>query len=183
MNTLARTWLGVLLVLAAGGAAADAQEAPARQRARAAQPIPLTGIGASFRLDPRLTRSLYLGDRWVSPKTYSRVQDGKTLVVEARAVGHKPRGRPVPVPATWTSDRPEVLSVAPPRGPEVVLTAHRLGRARLVLAFGPYSKAFAVEVVRQGGALRVDITAEEAAAPAPPEGSPVRAITMTREGP
>jgi hypothetical protein len=39
--------------------------------------IAVTDIAVVFKLDPRLTAGLYMGDRWVSPPTYSTVHPGK----------------------------------------------------------------------------------------------------------
>ena len=55
-----------------------------------AQPVAsdLNDIKVSFKLDPRLTRSMYMGDRWISKTTFlSTIQEGSEHTVEVRAQG------------------------------------------------------------------------------------------------
>jgi hypothetical protein len=126
---------------------------PARSDPRpvdAAAPEPLE---VSFPLDPRLTRGLHLGDRWVAPRTYSRSGAGETLVFAARA-------RRLDAPAegdeiSWTSASPDVVSVSSPRGAEIALTVHGPGRTTVTVSEGDASRALALTAVRESGVLRV----------------------------
>ncbi len=115
-------------------------------------------IAVSFKLDPRLTRGMYMGDRWVSPPTYTRVQSGDALVVEARAETQNTSGQKGAASPTWASGNTAVLKVSPSTGRDVLLTVVGEGRTDLTLNEGDVSKALSVEVVRQEGVLRVDIS-------------------------
>jgi hypothetical protein len=90
----------------------------------------------SFRLDPRITKAAYVGDRWVSPPTYARTGVGDELTVEARVECRDAHGRPSPATPTWSSSNPEMVTVAQPldsRHYEITLrgTGMTTPRARL----------------------------------------------------
>jgi len=131
-----------------------------------AAPPALARLQVSFKLDPRLTRSLYMGDRWVSPPSYTRVQDGKDLIVEAKVHGLNARGEPAPVHATWRSADPEIVTVSRAQGQEVTLTIRRAGRTHIAVAYDDVSSKLAVDAVLHQGVLRVDIS-QDGAKPAP----------------
>ena len=59
----------------------------APQRDKLAAAAAAGGIEVSFKLDPRVTKSLYMGERWVSGPAFSSasVPEGETITVEARA--------------------------------------------------------------------------------------------------
>ena len=107
----------------------------------------LTGIAVSYKLDPRLTQGSYLGVRWVSPSTFTRVQDGKDLTVEARAHGRDAKGRALNISPEWLPADPEMVSVTPSQGNEVTITVLRAGESTL-------------EVASQGLSKKVHIKAE-----------------------
>ena len=111
------------------------------------------GITLSFRLDPRLTKGLYMGDRWVSPPTYQTALG----TVEARAHFLDTRGRRADISGTWMPAAPDMVSVSPNRGHEVKITVHREGQSSLKVDYGDFSKTLTVKAVRQGGVWRVDI--------------------------
>jgi hypothetical protein len=129
-----------------------------------ARPLPRPGVGGGgpttialeFRLDPALTKSLQMGDRWISPPTYTRMGGLKGVTVEARArkLGAKPpRGKP-----TWTTTEPDMVEVSPDEGDEVKITVWREGESQLTVNSGGASKTLLVKATPVGGALRVDIT-------------------------
>jgi hypothetical protein len=62
------TALAPLLVLLAVGAAI-----PASPELVSPASGSLTAVNIVFKLDPRLSRGLYMGDRWVSPPTFTQV--------------------------------------------------------------------------------------------------------------
>jgi hypothetical protein len=108
----------------------------------------IAGFQVSFKLDPRLTRGLYMGERWVSPPTYSGVQDGKAFTVEARVQGREAR---------WIPSDPEMVAVSPSQGQEVTITVKRAGQSRLRVASDGVSKELAIKAAYQGTAIRVEI--------------------------
>ena len=139
----------VLLVAAAPAAWETVEEAAAN----------LKTIEVSFKLDPRLTRSMYMGERWISPPTYSGVQqqDGE-LVVHARAMGYDHQGRPVNINPTWQAGDAAVVQVAPAQGREVQLRMLKEGQSDLTVKFGKITRRLTIKAVQYDNALRVDIT-------------------------
>jgi hypothetical protein len=115
-------------------------------------------INVSFKLDPRLTSGLFMGERWVSPPTYMRMQDANRLVVEARTQSVDREGRPVKVAAVWTSDDPRIAAVSPRRADEVEIQVYRPGTTYLTVASGATTKKMKLEAVAQAGHLRVAIS-------------------------
>jgi hypothetical protein len=81
----------------------------------------LTGIDVTFMLDPRISRGIYLGDRWLSPP-YLRVGEGEPVTVEARAYALDAAGQPTTIAPTWTPTDPGMVTVTPARGNEVGIT-------------------------------------------------------------
>src|SRR3990172_9543958 len=65
-------------------------------------------IKVIFKLDPSLTRGMYMGDRWVSPPTYTSSQSGKTATIEAKVSGFNKGIKP-----TWTPSDPKMVKVTP----------------------------------------------------------------------
>jgi hypothetical protein len=141
-------------------------EKPAQNRpGRTAVSIPAasaTDIKVAFKLDPRLTRSLYMGDRWVSPPTYSGLQEGE-FTVEARAQGHDGGGRPVAASLNWRPADPQIVSVSPGQGNAVTITVHRAGESLLRLTIEDDAKAvivskeLSVKAWYRGAALQTEI--------------------------
>jgi hypothetical protein len=156
------------LLVGDGGVTASGPSAPAGPRPRAAAPAEparyeLLGaagseLRVSYELDPRLTRGLYLGERWVSPPTYTRLQGGDALTIRARAHRVEQGGAPRRVDATWTSSGPDIVAVAPGRGHEVVITARRPGEAVLTVTHAGASRTLSVTAAKVRGVLRVDIS-------------------------
>lgn len=133
---------------------------PERVRARAPVPQPPreSQLELSFRLDPRLTRSLHMGDRWVAPPTYSIVGDAKSAIVEARARLTGGASPAPPAPA-WTASQPDMVEVSPERGDRVKITVWRAGESRLTVESGGLSRTVVVHATAAtGGALRVSIS-------------------------
>jgi hypothetical protein len=132
---------------------------PERARAAAALPPPAGAarVDVSFRLDPRLTSGLHMGTRWVSPPTYTRTGDGKTVTVEARARvvgGTAPRSGAKP---TWHASQPDMVEISAERGDRVTLTVWRPGESTVTVAGGAATRALTVRAAEVDGALHVDI--------------------------
>jgi hypothetical protein len=131
------------------------KEQAARKAASALPP----GIAVSFKVDPRLTKSLYMGDRWVSPPTYtSTVQEGKEITVEARAEERDAKGKTMKIQAEWTPSDPEMVTVTPPQGNEVRITVQRAGKSTLKVAAPGLSKELSIKATAEGNTIRVEIT-------------------------
>src|SRR5574341_2455007 len=84
----------------------------------------------SFKLDPRLTRSLHMGDNWVSPPRYTHTGGpaGVTIQARARVLG----GSDDLIPA-WRASQPDMVEVKPPEGAQVNITVRRAGESKLTV--------------------------------------------------
>ncbi len=128
--------------------AGDEKAAPA-----AASP---TTITFSFKLDPRLFGPTYGGERWVSPKTYTGASAQDT--VEARALAVDAKGRPLKIDLEWTVSDPEMVTVSPPRGDQVKITAKREGESIVTVKSGGTSRKLTVKAVQTKGIWQVSIS-------------------------
>jgi hypothetical protein len=124
-------------------------------QASAGKPVTSTpGLMVFFKMDPRLTAA-YGGDRWVSPPTYTRVGDGNSAVIEARAQVQT-RGA-VPAPH-WTSSDAGVVEVKPDKGSAVTITVKRPGTGNIRITSGELTKELAVQAENRNNGLYVEIT-------------------------
>lgn len=130
-----------------------------RKRAATQAPGDLADIAVSFKLNPELTRGLYMGDRWVSPPTFtSRAPVGTEVVVDARAEGRDGKGRTTKIIPRWTPADPEMVTVTPGEGKDVKITVKRAGETTLEVAAQGFSKDLSIKAIPKGGAIRVEIT-------------------------
>jgi hypothetical protein len=158
-----------LMVLAAAVACMIRGEAVA-----ASKPAPsLAGITVSYKLDPRLTSGLYMGDRWVAPATYNSINTvvGKSLTVEARAQGYDAAGRRWKVNPQWIPSDPEMVTVSPARGSAVTITVRRPGESTITLKAAAIATTLTLRTVLQGETWRVDILQKVQVPSAPPSRS------------
>ncbi len=113
-------------------------------------------IAVSFKLDPRLSGPTYGGERWVSPPTYTGAAAQDT--VEARAFAVDAQGRSTKVDAVWSASDPELLTVSPPRGDQVKITAKRVGQSNVTVTSGAASTKLIVKTVQKNGIRQVSIS-------------------------
>jgi hypothetical protein len=130
---------------------------PAGSRTDAVPAAAAAGIQLSFKLDPRLTRGLYMGERWVSPPTYSIAQEGPSVTVDARAQVLDAQGLPTNIGPEWTPADPGMVTVSPARGNQVTITVQRVGESSLTVASQGAARELAVKATRLGDALQVEI--------------------------
>ena len=78
----------------------------------------------AFKLDPRLTNSLYMGDRWVTATTFTQVQQGAKLTVAAKG----PQG------TSWVAADSSMVTVTPVTDREVRITINRAGQTTMTAA-------------------------------------------------
>jgi hypothetical protein len=129
-----------------------------KQAARKA-PGAVKGIAVSFKVDSRLTKGLYMGDRWVSPPTFtSTLQEGKEIIVEARVHGVDANGNTMKIMPKWTPSDPGMVAVTPGEGSEVSITVKRAGKSTLNVAAAGVSKEVTIKAIGEGNALQVEIT-------------------------
>lgn len=112
-----------------------------------------------FKLDPRLTRSLYMGDRWVAPSTAGHIQvgDASGVHVAVRVVGVDGSNRPLQTDFDWLVEDPEIATVSSEAGGEATLTVVREGTTT-VRAVGPgASRPLLLTATRTRGVLKVQV--------------------------
>ncbi len=114
---------------------------------------PAPKIVVLFKLDPSLTRGMYMGDRWASPPTYTTSQPGKTSTIEAK-VESLDKG----ISPTWTSSDPKMVTVSPQQGHQVTITVLRAGQSTLKVAFEGASKTISIKAKYEGDAIQVEIS-------------------------
>ena len=115
-------------------------------------------IGVSFKMDPRLATGNYGGERWVSPPTYTRVGEGKTCTVEARAQGLDANGRSVPLSPKWSSADPDMVTVTPSEGKEVKILVQHAGESSLSVTADGVSTELTIKAAYRNDILQVDIS-------------------------
>jgi len=117
-------------------------------------------IKVEFKLDPRISQSHYMGDRWVSPRTYTRVEPGTSVTIEGRAFLHEASGARTNMIPEWTTSDPLMVTIEVRQGNEVALTVNRTGESRLQVSSQGETKWLLVKATYDGAAIRVDITQE-----------------------
>lgn len=133
----------------------------AAEKQQTASPVAsenLADIRVSFRVDPRLTRSRYMGDRWVSPPTFTVVKVGREATVDVRAQGIGVMGASLRISPEWIPDDPELVAVKPARGTRVKLTAKREGRSTLEVRSSGVSLVLLIETRYKDGSTWAHIT-------------------------
>jgi hypothetical protein len=119
----------------------------------------LTDIKVSFKLDPRLTRAQYMGDRWVSQPTFtSTLKVGTELTVEARAHGLDAGGRAVAITPEWVPADPGMVTVSPDKGKGVEIIVKHAGESRLKVASQGVVKELLIKAMDRGDAMQVEIS-------------------------
>jgi len=122
-----------------------------------AEDSPLKDIKLTFKLDPRLTGSLYMGDRWVCPPIYYRTGDGPECSFEATIQGINGRGRATKITPTITPADPSMVTVSPGPGKAVKVTVHRPGKTTLEVAALGLSKKLPLNALAHGNTIVVEV--------------------------
>jgi hypothetical protein len=120
-------------------------------------------ISVTFKLDPRLTKSLYMGDVWVAPNTYSSVRD-EMVVVDARATLVGAGGQALRIDPVWTAEPADMVTVTPGQARQVTITVTRAGESVLRVASDGMVKELPIKAWYEGKALHVDIDTTRSAA-------------------
>ncbi len=128
----------------------------------------------SFLLDPRLTRGMYMGDRWVSPPTYTTVRPGKQASIQVKARVLDAKSRWIDAAPEWSSADPAIVSVAPSVGRHVTLTVHGPGTARVMAVSPGVSGVLTIKAAEDDAALRIDISPGLAPTPMPDDAALLR---------
>jgi len=118
------------------------------------------GITVFFKLDFRMSGPTYGGERWVSPPTFTFVQGGKQITIEARAQGIDAQGRPMDIRPKWQPADPGMVTVTPGAGSEVRITVQSPGQSHLTVTSEGVSRELSITstLTQEGNAMRVDIS-------------------------
>jgi hypothetical protein len=128
--------------------ASDAKAAPPSTSAAA--------ITLSFKIDPRVLGPTYGGEHWVSPATYTGARAQGSVDTRARAVDAK--GAPVHAEMEWKVSDPDLLTVSPPRGTRVTITARRAGTSTVTVMAGRASRTLTVKAEQPGGLWQLSVS-------------------------
>lgn len=127
-----------------------------------------TGTGAfsrirvAYKLDPRITEGLDIGERWAMSAAYAAAQSGETLSLGARALGIDAQGTQMKVGAQWIPADPGMVTVWPAEdGNEVVITVVRAGESSLRVIAGTLSLDLNIKAARRGGIIRVELSEKQ----------------------
>jgi len=139
----------------AGASAPDARAAqPAGTHVTARTPR----MVVTFRLDPAVTRGLYLGDRWVSPPTFRFVQPGTQYVVHAKLQSIDAQDESVDLSGDWSTDDPEMIAIERQPYGEVTIVVRRAGEGRMFVSAGGVTRELRVQARQTPDAMDVAIT-------------------------
>jgi hypothetical protein len=117
-------------------------------------------IEVFFKLDHRITRGVYMGDRWVSPPTYTRVGlvDQKEIIVVAKAQGINALGEMEGISPEWIPEAPDMISVSPSQGHQVNIAIKQEGQSTLKVVSKNFSRELLIKAEYKDGAMRVAIS-------------------------
>lgn len=114
-------------------------------------------IAVTFRLDPGVTRGLYLGDRWVSPETFHFAQPGTQYVVRAKVQSIDAHDGRLDLSGQWSTDDPGMIAIERHDYGEVTLVVRQPGEGRLFVSAGGETKTLHVQARQTEDAMDVRI--------------------------
>jgi hypothetical protein len=115
-------------------------------------------LAVAFRLDPDLMRGLYLGDRWVSPPSFSFAQPGKRYVVQAKLQTTDSSGEQIDLSGEWATNNPEMVAITRNDNGEVTIVVRRPGEGNVTVSAGGDSKVLHVHAKQTNDGMEVAIT-------------------------
>jgi FKBP-type peptidyl-prolyl cis-trans isomerase FklB len=115
----------------------------------------ISDIRFSYKLDSRLMGGLYLGDRWISPPTYTGLVGQDTVSV--RVLGIDGAGRPVAITPKWSASDPGMVVVTPGEGSEVAITVKRAGQSTVQIAVEGFSEELEVKAEQRDDGFKVEV--------------------------
>lgn len=140
------------------GPASQAETATQARSPAGAPATEAARLDLSFKLDPRVTKGLHMGERWVSPQTYTSTGPQERVSVHARAQLVREHSRLPAAPTAWSASAPDMVEVSPPHGEQVQITVRRVGESHVTVSSGGTSRTLLVKASRLSGGLRLDIT-------------------------
>ena len=115
------------------------------------------GINVAFKLDSRITKGLYMGDRWLAAP-FSQRGDETQVVVEARAEAVDANGKRLNTTVEWIPADPTIATVASGQGDQVAITVLRPGHTTLRLVAGEMSTELTLTAAHSEGALEAQVS-------------------------
>jgi FKBP-type peptidyl-prolyl cis-trans isomerase FklB len=143
--------LAVLGLLSAAWALAASEPVPP------SGPSTLSGIDVAFKLEAWRTRSLHMGDRWVSPPTYSTSRPGTSATLVARVEGVDATGRRLLIQPAWVAADPALVTITPAEGREVKIVVRGAGATRVQISTGGVTKDLVLKATQKDNRLHVEI--------------------------
>lgn len=145
---------------ASDGVAGASQDEPAPAAAAGASTAAALAeprLVVTFRLDPSVTRGLYLGDRWVSPPEFRFAQPGDEYVVQAKLQSIDEWGDRSDLNGNWAASDPDMVAIT--RAPDrVTLVVREPGESRVTVTSGSESKVLRIRARQTPDAMDVAIT-------------------------
>lgn len=119
----------------------------------------ITDIKISYRLDPRLARGMYMGDRWGSPVIFSTAGSRKELSIEAQAEGLNAKQKTFHIIPKWSPSDTEMVTVSSVKGKDhqVKILVRRTGKCILKVSALGLTKTLIIKAVFKHNAMHVDI--------------------------
>ncbi|HSB69949.1 MAG TPA: hypothetical protein VLT62_11505 [Candidatus Methylomirabilis sp.] len=124
------------------------------------RPPALSGIEVSFKVDPRHTKGLYMGESWASPpiSLHADGRSGTTSTVIARVQLFDTGGQPVDTRPDWIPADPEMVTVSPGQGNEVQITVRHAGQSSLKVTSQGISRQLSILAWYQEDTIQVEIS-------------------------
>lgn len=115
-------------------------------------------IIVAFKLDPRLTRSQYLEDRWLLASPYTSTLQVGQVIVEARARVRDSRGKSMDITPEWIPADPDMVMISPGNKGVVAIICKRSGQSRLQVVAQGVTREFHLNVLDKGNGMQVVIS-------------------------
>jgi len=128
------------------------------QKAAGPAAVSAPALNVSFKLDPRITRGMYMGERWVSPPTYTTAQAGKEITVDARVDGLDAAGKLAGASPVWKAEDLDMVRVSPGHGRQVKITVRRSGESVLSVTCGKAIRKLTVKAITRDNITQVEIS-------------------------
>jgi hypothetical protein len=97
-------------------------------------------IQVVYKLDPRLTGGVHMGERWVSPPIYDIISDRSKYTIEARVEGIAADGSRTVIAAEWTAADQNLVTVKPTYDNMVSIHITGQGNTSLQISAGGFAK-------------------------------------------
>ena len=133
--------------IAPSGAPASAIQRPGQRK-----PV----VAVAFRLDPNLTRGMFLGERWVSPPSFFFAQPGTQYVAQGKAQYVDAFGERANVAADWSTTDPGMIALTRHASGDATIVVLHPGDGGFTVATRYGTKRVQVHARRAGDGMQVD---------------------------